>query len=474
MTSTSATTENTIQPNYVLRTQSSHLYDDNTLVDVSKVHGFLKCDLHDRIMEVGDGFAAELFPDEAFGFPINDHFVKNFCGTFISLGKLFDPSNFVDESGTATFLNRMITTIACFLDSTKKTTLKPLRYFSDRHANTPMHGHPAKVKPDIVVAHLIDGCTREGRLQWKEVQTIIEHTRSKSPPKRMAETVSVKSYMAFCNQPDRDFIPFLCITGSGIHIVLTDHAGQIETDLIPFDRTATTLIFFRMVMGFTFLPDSYIGLDATISRQHGGVSSGKNLSKVYPPFSCDFANPTISLFLCDSSSCIRVDPPNIATVTSYPDSDNDNDGIVSISVGSTTYEVIRLIFRAQTLVGRATRAFLVKLPDGTEGVLKDSWIATNRATEATFLEGLDIPFGPQLVNHCVLRDTGSFRDSPLKMCASQECREKRRVVTYPAGVPISDFSSCWELMVAMLDVVVGIIDSPFLFDYSDFDILFQL
>jgi hypothetical protein len=116
----------------------------------------------------------------------------------------------------------------------------------------------------------------------------------------------------------------------------------------------------------------------------------------------------------------------------------------------------------------------VELPDGRLGVIKDSWITTNRATEASFLEGLDIPFGPQLINHCLLGNTSMFRDNPITPPSIPECREKRRVVTYPAGVHISDFSSLWELMVAMLDVVVGMIYIPFLFDHSsDFDILFQ-
>jgi hypothetical protein len=44
------------------------------------------------------------------------------------------------------------------------------------------------------------------------------------------------------------------------------------------------------------------------------------------------------------------------------------------------------------------------------------------------------------------------------MADIRERREKRRVVTYPAGVHISDFSSLWELLVAFLDVVIGMED----------------
>ena len=458
-------TENTAHPNFAVRIQSGRFHDDESLVGADEMNRLLAIDLSRRITEVGDGIAADLFPDEAFGFPINDQFVKNFCGSFISSGKLFDPDNFKTDSETSVFLNRMVTTIALFLSSTRKTSLIPLRYFTAIQSRTPIIGRPGKVKPDVVATPLIDGCIRKGKIDWKDVRSIIEVTHEKKPPPRMARTVSLKGYMTFCHQPDRDFMPFFCITQKNIHIVVTDHVGHIETDAIPFDRTATTLIFFRMVMGLAFLPDSYLGLDATITRRDNGVRGDEKLSDVYPPFPCTVHNPRIQLFLPDPSN-----PPNPSnpTTTTFNDNDRTNDGIVSISVNSTTYRVIKLIFRAQTLIGRATRVFLVELPDGTTGVLKDSWITTDRATEANFLQGLVIPFGPQLVDHCILRKTSTFRDSPILTSGIQECREKRRVVTSPAGVHISDFSSLWELMVAMLDIVVGMIDSPFFLTASDF------
>jgi Fungal protein kinase len=76
--------------------------------------------------------------------------------------------------------------------------------------------------------------------------------------------------MAFCYQPERDFLPFICITRNHFYITVTDHAGQIETNPIPFDRTSSTLIFFRLVMGLAFLPISNLGLDPTIIRLDQG------------------------------------------------------------------------------------------------------------------------------------------------------------------------------------------------------------
>jgi hypothetical protein len=311
--------------------------------------------------------------------------------------------------------------------------------------------------PDVMLTRLIDGYTREGPLRWQDVQALVEQTQEKKPPIWMPQAVSIKSYLTFCTQPERDYIPILCITGEGFHIVLTDHVGQIETDVIPFNRNSSTLIFFRMVMGLAFLPDSMMGLDTTIIRRELGVSSGKKFSDVYPPFDYEITRPSIQ-FLYPPSNQLS-DPPLAVTHDAAP-ADRDQE-FGSISIGSETYPILKFLFRTQTLIGRATSTFLVQLPDGRRGVLKDSWITTDRMTEASFLQGLDIPFGLKLINHCVLGNTSSFRDSPIKMSLNKEVREKRRIVTYPAGVHISDFASLWELMVAMLDVVIGMIDSGF-------------
>ena len=116
--------------------------------------------------------------------------------------------------------------------------------------------------------------------------------------------------------------------------------------------------------------------------------------------------------------------------------------------------MICLLFRSQTLIGRATRAFLVEFRDGRRGVLKDSWITTDRESEADFLKGLNIPYGPDLIDQCKLRTTDIFRKYAIVGSEVKECREKRRIVTYPAGVHISDFSSLLELMFAFFDILL--------------------
>ena len=80
---------------------------------------------------------------------------------------------------------------------------------------------------------------------------------------------------------------------------------------------------------------------------------------------------------------------------------------------------------------------------------------SNRPTEESILNGLTIPFGPDIINHCILGDTVTFQESLLSPAKFPETWQKRRIVTYPAGVHISNFTSLWDLMVTFLDVTVG-------------------
>ena len=461
-------TTNLLPCQYAIRTQSSYLHDDRSVFEAHQINQLLANDLTNRVTQVGENLAGLLFPDIAFGFPINDQFVAEFHGSFISPGGILDQQNFHDDNSTAVFLNRMISTIGHFLDATNQTSLKPLRYFTSVSSTKALQGHVIKRKPDNILLRLVDGCLQDGPFQWSDPQSFIEHTREKKAPMRLAETVSVKSYLTFCCQPERDFVICLCITGEGFHIVMTDHVGQVETDVIPFSRNVNTTVFFRMVMGFAFLPDSFLGFDTTMTRHQVVKHSNLIFAETYKPFTYENDKPSILLFASSTAlssthslTITSTSPsPSVAstsastTIASTPVSPGSNREISTILIGTQVYKVIRLLFRSQTLIGRATRAFLVQFPDGRYGVLKDSWITIERGLEAAFLQGLSIPYGPDLVDQCRLRKTDIFRKSPILPSLNSECREKRRIVTYPAGVHISDFSSLLELMFAFFDIVL--------------------
>ena len=127
----------------------------------------------------------------------------------------------------------------------------------------------------------------------------------------------------------------------------------------------------------------------------------------------------------------------------------------TITISSTVYQVICIIFSAKSFIGRATRVFLVQLPDGSKGILKDSWIPPARSPELKFLEGLAIPFGPQIIDHDILWNTGTLWAYSVEALALDECQEKHCIIIYPAGVHITDFTSLLELMAAFMDIVIG-------------------
>lgn len=167
--------------------------------------------------------------------------------------------------------------------------------------------------------------------------------------------------------------------------------------------------------------------------------------------------PVLSNDTASDEEATTSDVPSTSNRSDLTASLNVNEEISSISIGPNTYPVIRTLFQSQTLVGRSTNTFMVRLSDDRVAVLKDSWIPIGRPSEADFLTGIDIPFGPKLIDHCTLRDTAHLRIAAVNSTEVGECRQKRRVLTYPAGVHISNFCSLWELMVVMLDIVIGMI-----------------
>jgi hypothetical protein len=463
-------------PQYELRTQSNLVTDEIFDFRQHDINRLLVRDLAGRTMRASDAFVESLFPDTAFGFPINNEFMKTFRGSLLTANDEIDSGNFESESSTSNFLNTMVSTIASF-----KQHLIPLRYFSSAFSAVALGGHPVKRKPDISLFRLINGCTQSeaSGMLWRDIHGIIEVTREKKTPPRMVETVTVKSYITFCLQPERDFFLLICITGEGFRVIMIDHEGQVQTEVLPFSltysaRNAST--FFRMIMGLAFLPDEMLGLDPSIVLHARGESSGRRFRDQFPPLNIAAQNLPQLWALHPA----LVDNPLNPSTNNPPDVPYDlrisncHSGIASITVNSTVYQVVRVLFVSQALIGRSTRTFLVKLPDGRYGVLKDSWCYSESSTEAEFLEAFSIPFIPQLIDHCLLRSTARHRDNPINISdmPKRETREKRRVVIYPAGYPLSEFHSLWELVVVILDVVIGMVDSLFLLSYV-IDILFQ-
>jgi hypothetical protein len=447
---------------YEYRVQSSLFCNDQGCYNVAHINKLLERDIENRACEVGENIAEILFPDSAFGFAINSQFIQIFRGMFVNKAGLFDTDNFANETRMSAFLNRVISTVVAFLNTTNNHFLKdlqPLRYFTALHSQTPIEDVMMSRKPDVILVRLIDGCLRKGELWWREVQGLIETTRSKSPRMEMKDTIVAKSYLTFCSQAERDSLITLSVTGNGFHIVVADHAGMIDTDVLPFNRPTNSLIFLRMIMGMVLLPDSYLGIDSSIICRELGASNGVSFAEEYKPISKDFPS--------SSTLFINLNPPSWFPLQHITTDLEEGNRITSISVNGKVYPVVRVIYEAKSMIGRATKVFLVKLPSGDLGVVKDSFILPEKQQEAVFLRGICLPFVPELVDGCVLGNTDYIRTVLIRKPMVLEVREKRRVVTQPAGVPITDFTNLWELMIAFLDVVIGMCDN-----FHDFLLLF--
>ena len=109
---------------YKYHVQSSRFCKDNNYYDEKEIDALALRNLDGRVTQVNKILATTLFPDTAFGFPINDQFLPNFFRSFLSSTGLLDPVDFASEASTCAFLNRMIATINAFLQATKEPNLE--------------------------------------------------------------------------------------------------------------------------------------------------------------------------------------------------------------------------------------------------------------------------------------------------------------------------------------------------------------
>ena len=432
---------------------------DGDSYDIPGLNGRLTQDVDGRAVIATEHWLGDiLFPENAFGFPITSQFIgEHFRGKFLNKSNLIDPDNFADDNRAAVFLNRMISTITCFLHTRNQSDvndIRPLRYFTAVHSKKPVPGSAIKRKPDLMLVRLAgDGTISNEALHWDDAQGLVEQTCENKVPIRMTESIISKAYLTFCAQPERDFVITLCIIKNGFRVIVTDRTGSVETKLINFADSSSTIHFLRVVMGLAFLPDKYIGVDPTIIRRVRPSESGTKFEEQYPPYSNKFSTLSVAIHTLNGPPSWRI--PNPLAITTEPAPAGFDKNISSVSIDSTVYPVVSVIFESKSLVGRSTKVFLVELPDGSKAVVKDSWVTIDREAEATFLQGLNIPFGPNLIKGAVLRDTDDIRKHISQSPIIFERRQKRRVATDPAGVHISDFTSLWELMVALLDIVIG-------------------
>ena len=120
-------------------TQSNLFCCDDGIFQAREIDIVLGRDLIDRVTDAGENFAGTLFPDVAFGFPINDQFIQNCYGPLLSPFGLLNIKYFHDDRSTCLFLNRIISTVQRFLrNATPSVNIQPLRYFTAHHSMRPV------------------------------------------------------------------------------------------------------------------------------------------------------------------------------------------------------------------------------------------------------------------------------------------------------------------------------------------------
>ena len=102
-----------------------------------------------------------------------------------------------------------------------------------------------------------------------------------------------------------------------------------------------------MVMGFTFLPDKWLGLDHTIICQvHDQKLSEATFKSLYPPFGNVFKNPNFTLI---HSPQLEMGKP-LAITTEEAQSDECAE-FDTIAIGGNTYKVLSVIFQSLAFIG---------------------------------------------------------------------------------------------------------------------------
>lgn len=275
-----------------------------------------------------------------------------------------------------------------------------IRQWSSGCSSIEPSGSAIRRKPDLV---LLDSPIAGQKVKWQTIRALGETTNEVVAPRRMTDTVKQKSFLIFVKQLDRCFVPSLSFTQSNFQFTICDRSGVVVTGFLPLERNKTC--FLRILAGLMLTSDENIGYDTTMHHTSNGE-------------------------------------------------------IDSIRVQGVEYSVVKNLFMAKTIRGRATQCWQVSRGD-EQFIIKDSWIATTRMSNEIdtlkhiqgiqcvprFIAGEDVTLSNKKPNSTESRRQG--------ITSFEENRVRRRLVTQPVAEPIESFSSKKELIGALLDIVKG-------------------
>ncbi|KAG2120412.1 uncharacterized protein F5147DRAFT_562976, partial [Suillus discolor] len=141
-----------------------------------------------------------------------------------------------------------------------------------------------------------------------------------------------------------------------------------------------------------------------------------------------------------------------------------DDVIGQIAVNENVYNLLKVIFCNQGLVGRGTICYLARR-DGEEFIIKDHWVKGDKSVvlnEVEMLKALkNIPGVPQYVEHCLVEvELGKVDDTQMyrqKIYNSTQgvYRTDVHLVLKPRARPLHEFRTRKELVKVLRDIVLS-------------------
>ena len=378
------------------RIASFRLSSDKSPIDVRTLDTYLEQELRDATLSDVETLVDNCFPDEQLPFPVNDELLRSLTNVYN--GQSWTTLNGLSsEAGFSDSLNAIGAALA------DQTGHKVIRQWTADFCSTPLRGSNIRRKPDMI---LIDVPNSRRLVRsppgWLQVRAICEITSQHRLPSRLPYTLVNKAFLIFTTQHDRRFIPLLSFHQNRFQFSLCDRAGIIHSPHYAIDNHA--LILLRILSAFMFGNELDIGYDPTMYR-------------------------------------------------------GTDDNIETIRVSGEVYTVVRKIFSAPTLRGRATQCWHVQ-KDGKDYAIKDGWISSGRThSEVDILRQiLGVEGVPALIagEDVQLPNGSTDSTTPFRAGTSyHEERVHRRLVMQPVGQPLYTFVSKKELVGAIIDIVKG-------------------
>lgn len=383
------------------------------------------------------------------------------------------------------FLNSLNKALAKSILSGTDCTLPPLWYGS--RATKPVGDDVIQRKPDLCLSNKVE-------LEWSNILVVAELTQSHySPAERAGKTLDTKAWLIFRQQPWRRFVLCLsfCKEYHELRVHIYDHSGGIVTRPVDIHQEPDK---FRYIMAcIVYGTRDCIGFDSTmfinptqspssalwdrnvknLSRRKKKVTKDNHRSESHVRHEPHTMDPYIEYLTSPPSS---TGPPHAddEPPSPLPSSSSSDTVIGKMKVNEHEYDLLKVLFSGQGLVGRGTVCYLARR-DGEEYIIKDHWVKNSRngevdaqekmnivMSEVEMLEAMkDVPGVPKLVEFWLVEvtpdqpdDTQLYRQK-IHNSTMGMYRTHVRLVLKPKARRLQEFRSRKELVRTLRDIALS-------------------